>query len=191
MLRGRADVADFFAVRFTDSSPAGVNAALQRFEEQFRTTRTAGDRRLRGSREHAEHDPHPHRAARCDGDRRRGDRRDGTDQHTRPQHHRTAARARHPALDWCERRRADAPPCQRGARARCAAAMCSASRAGMRLRAISSRSRGRNSSGCSSRFRRWCSCFTGLLTLVGRGGFQRRARFLAARLRPIEAVRYE
>ncbi|MHB8644990.1 MAG: ABC transporter permease [Thermomicrobiales bacterium] len=36
-LIGRADVADFFAVRFTDSSPPGVNAALRRVEQQFRT----------------------------------------------------------------------------------------------------------------------------------------------------------
>jgi putative ABC transport system permease protein len=36
-LRGRADVADFFAVRFTDSSPVGVDAALRRVEQQFRT----------------------------------------------------------------------------------------------------------------------------------------------------------
>ncbi len=36
-LIGRADVADFFAVRFTDSSPSGVNAALRRVEAQFRT----------------------------------------------------------------------------------------------------------------------------------------------------------
>lgn len=35
-LRGRADSADFFAVRFTDSSPSGVNAALRRVEQQFR-----------------------------------------------------------------------------------------------------------------------------------------------------------
>lgn len=36
-LRGTGDVADFFAVRFTDSSPSGVNAALRRVEQQFRT----------------------------------------------------------------------------------------------------------------------------------------------------------
>lgn len=36
-LRGTGDVADFFAVRFTDSSPAGVNAALRGIEQQFRT----------------------------------------------------------------------------------------------------------------------------------------------------------
>ena len=35
-LRGRADVADIFAVRFTDSTPAGVDAALRRVEERFR-----------------------------------------------------------------------------------------------------------------------------------------------------------
>jgi len=35
-LRGRADSADFFAVRFTDSSPNGVNVALRRVEQQFR-----------------------------------------------------------------------------------------------------------------------------------------------------------
>jgi len=35
-LRGRADSADFFAVRFTDSTPNGVNAALRRVEQQFR-----------------------------------------------------------------------------------------------------------------------------------------------------------
>jgi len=35
-LRGRGDSATFYAVRFTDSSPAGVNAAIHRFEEQFR-----------------------------------------------------------------------------------------------------------------------------------------------------------
>lgn len=35
-LRGRGDIATFYAVRFTDSSPAGVNAAIHRYEEQFR-----------------------------------------------------------------------------------------------------------------------------------------------------------
>ncbi len=36
LLRGHGNLADFFAVRFTDSSPAGVNAALRHVEEQFR-----------------------------------------------------------------------------------------------------------------------------------------------------------
>jgi len=36
-LIGRGDVADFFAVRFTDSSPSGVNAALRRVETRFRS----------------------------------------------------------------------------------------------------------------------------------------------------------
>ena len=35
-LKLRGDNADFFAVRFNDSSPAGVNAALRHVEEQFR-----------------------------------------------------------------------------------------------------------------------------------------------------------
>ncbi len=35
-LRGRSNIADVFAVRFTDSSPAGVNAAVRRLEAQFR-----------------------------------------------------------------------------------------------------------------------------------------------------------
>jgi putative ABC transport system permease protein len=36
ILRARPDVADVFAVRFTDSTPAGVDAALRRLEQQFR-----------------------------------------------------------------------------------------------------------------------------------------------------------
>ncbi len=36
MLRGRGSTATFYAVRFTDSTPAGVNAAIHRYEEQFR-----------------------------------------------------------------------------------------------------------------------------------------------------------
>lgn len=36
-LRASGNIADFFAVRFTDGTPAGVNAALRRFEEQYRT----------------------------------------------------------------------------------------------------------------------------------------------------------
>ena len=36
-LGGRGNVADFFAVRYRDSSPAGVDAANRRVEQQFRT----------------------------------------------------------------------------------------------------------------------------------------------------------
>jgi len=36
MLRGRGSVATFYAVRFTDGTPAGVDAAIKRYEEQFR-----------------------------------------------------------------------------------------------------------------------------------------------------------